>query len=77
LWEDIFFKCRSWTDGKTIHKTERGFLSREFDIQKPPPYFTQMSWIGILKEIFEPYFSVFMISCSRHVFAARVPASWR
>jgi hypothetical protein len=74
---DIFFKCRSRTDGEKFHKTERGFYSRQVDIQKPPPYFTQVSRIGRFEEIFEPYFSVFMISCSRHVFAARVPASWR
>jgi len=74
---DIFFKCKSQTDEEKFQKIERGFYSRQSDIQKTSPYFTQVSQIGIFKEIFEFYFSIFMISCSRHVFEAHVPAIWR
>jgi hypothetical protein len=62
--------------GDEFGETERGFYSIQIDLQKPLPYFTQVSRIGRFEEISEPYFSVFMISCSRHVFVACVPTSW-
>jgi hypothetical protein len=53
---DIFFKCRSRTDGEKFHKTERGFYSRQVYVQKPPPYFTQVSQIGDSKKYLNPIF---------------------
>jgi hypothetical protein len=39
----IFFKRRSRTDGEEFQKTKRGFFSEQDDIQKNPPFFTQLS----------------------------------
>jgi hypothetical protein len=40
-------------------KPRESFFSEQADIQKPPPYFTQLSHIEIFEEIIGPYFSEF------------------
>jgi hypothetical protein len=48
---------RSWKDGEEFRKTERGFYSKQANIKKPPPEFTQLSHIVILEDPYRPHFS--------------------
>jgi hypothetical protein len=57
------FQTQIRTDGDEFHKTKRGFCSEHADLQKPPPYFTQLSISGryelVIAALFLAVWSIF------------------
>jgi hypothetical protein len=54
------FQTQIPTTGDEFQKTERGFFSEQDDLQKPPPYFTQLSQSGRIEDFLGPYFFIIL-----------------
>jgi hypothetical protein len=64
IFQDLGFSClrhlfkpRPQTTGDEFKKIKRGFCSEQDDIKKTPPYCTQLSQSGRIKDFLRSYFS--------------------
>jgi hypothetical protein len=56
---DTYFSNADRGQMEMNFKKMRGFFSKKYDIQKHPPYFTQISHSGGIEDLLGPYFSEF------------------